>query len=195
MPRKMMRQDGIILKRENLIPHWRWLSVDPKRQSFSPYVGMGNNPINLTDPNGKEVYPINTVLNNYGYVSKEQILFESTFFGRARTIAVTVVDIILGDWFELPVHLAEGTNDLANHLSHDLTTVNLDKLTTYNEVLYKIKGKIDAQIDNINSKIEELSDKNPKFNADQIRSLTKWRWDLKDPQLVGFEPNWIAVSL
>jgi|GEM_PF-6285155 len=30
----------------------RWLSPDPKKQYWSPYEGMGNNPINLIDPDG-----------------------------------------------------------------------------------------------------------------------------------------------
>ncbi len=30
----------------------RWLSVDPQGQYFSPYVGMGNNPVTGTDPDG-----------------------------------------------------------------------------------------------------------------------------------------------
>lgn len=30
----------------------RWLSIDPYREYQSPYIGMGNNPISLTDPNG-----------------------------------------------------------------------------------------------------------------------------------------------
>ena len=30
----------------------RWLTTDPKGQYHSPYLGMGNNPIRLTDPNG-----------------------------------------------------------------------------------------------------------------------------------------------
>jgi RHS repeat-associated protein len=30
----------------------RWLTVDPYHEFFSPYVGMGNNPINLIDPDG-----------------------------------------------------------------------------------------------------------------------------------------------
>ena len=30
----------------------RWLSADPKREFWSPYVSMGNNPINLFDPDG-----------------------------------------------------------------------------------------------------------------------------------------------
>jgi len=30
----------------------RWTSIDPYHQHWSPYLGMGNNPINLTDPDG-----------------------------------------------------------------------------------------------------------------------------------------------
>lgn len=30
----------------------RWLSTDPYREHASPYLGMGNNPISITDPNG-----------------------------------------------------------------------------------------------------------------------------------------------
>ena len=30
----------------------RWLSPDPYGQYASPYIGMGNNPVNLTDPDG-----------------------------------------------------------------------------------------------------------------------------------------------
>jgi len=30
----------------------RWLSVDPYGQYYSPYVGMGNDPINRFDPDG-----------------------------------------------------------------------------------------------------------------------------------------------
>ena len=30
----------------------RWLTTDPKGEFDSPYIGMGNNPVNLTDPDG-----------------------------------------------------------------------------------------------------------------------------------------------
>jgi RHS repeat-associated protein len=32
----------------------RWLSIDPKNEFYSPYVGMGNDPISKTDPDGGE---------------------------------------------------------------------------------------------------------------------------------------------
>jgi RHS repeat-associated protein len=36
----------------------RWTSVDPKRVGFSPYIGMGNNPVNSVDPDGGEFLDI-----------------------------------------------------------------------------------------------------------------------------------------
>ena len=34
----------------------RWLSVDPMGQFYSPYVGMGNNPVSSIDPDGGQCY-------------------------------------------------------------------------------------------------------------------------------------------
>lgn len=44
----------------------RWLSIDPKNQFHSPYVGMGNNPISGVDPDGGEVK--STIINEKGEV-------------------------------------------------------------------------------------------------------------------------------
>lgn len=35
----------------------RWLTTDPKHEFHSPYVGMGNNPMNLIDPDGGATDP------------------------------------------------------------------------------------------------------------------------------------------
>ena len=35
----------------------RWLTTDPYRQFSSPYLGMGNNPMRLVDPDGGFAYP------------------------------------------------------------------------------------------------------------------------------------------
>jgi RHS repeat-associated protein len=35
----------------------RWLSTDPYGEFWSPYVGMGNDPVNNTDPDGGETDP------------------------------------------------------------------------------------------------------------------------------------------
>jgi hypothetical protein len=39
----------------------RWLTVDPYHEFHSPYVGMGNNPINLIDPDGGSTEWVPTV--------------------------------------------------------------------------------------------------------------------------------------
>ena len=38
----------------------RWLNPDPKKQYFSPYLAMGNNPINGVDPDGGFFWKVNT---------------------------------------------------------------------------------------------------------------------------------------
>jgi RHS repeat-associated protein len=37
----------------------RWISIDPARQFASPYLGMGNDPINGVDPDGRDWYKDN----------------------------------------------------------------------------------------------------------------------------------------
>lgn len=44
----------------------RWLTVDPYHEFHSPYVGMGNNPINLIDPDGGATDPPTEAGKNYG---------------------------------------------------------------------------------------------------------------------------------
>ncbi len=42
----------------------RWTTIDPAGQFYSPYLGMGNNPISLYDPNG-EFVPFKNVNNSF----------------------------------------------------------------------------------------------------------------------------------
>lgn len=50
----------------------RWLSVDPKRVEFSPYLGMGNSPINYVDPDGQD--KITAIIFNSGSDNKFGVL-------------------------------------------------------------------------------------------------------------------------
>jgi hypothetical protein len=51
---------GIATKSEKINEYSlaRWLSVDPKNQFASPYVGMGNNPVMGVDPDGQFVFTV-----------------------------------------------------------------------------------------------------------------------------------------
>jgi hypothetical protein len=44
----------------------RWISPDPYSQFHSAYLGMGNNPVNLTDPNGGKILPYNELTETAG---------------------------------------------------------------------------------------------------------------------------------
>jgi RHS repeat-associated protein len=58
----------------------RWLTVDPYHEFFSPYVGMGNNPISLIDPDGGSTTPtdfVNTKTGETVYINDgmDQVVF------------------------------------------------------------------------------------------------------------------------
>jgi RHS repeat-associated protein len=61
----------------------RWLGVDPYGQYSSPYVGMGNNPANRTDPDGGIDLPEIVVhaqrLGSYSAVARGVTLISTTF--------------------------------------------------------------------------------------------------------------------
>lgn len=48
----------------------RWLTTDPYRQYASPYIGMGNNPLNMIDPDGGKADGIFTLNEETGKVIK-----------------------------------------------------------------------------------------------------------------------------
>ncbi|PKP29188.1 MAG: hypothetical protein CVU01_01240 [Bacteroidetes bacterium HGW-Bacteroidetes-18] len=60
----------------------RWLSPDPYGQFASPYIGMGNNPISLIDPNGGCVGP-DCVEGPAGTIGTDQNGLEWTWDGDA----------------------------------------------------------------------------------------------------------------
>ena len=49
----------------------RWLQRDPAKQFFSPYIGMGNNPINSTDSDGGVIDPVYSTQGKYRGNTKE----------------------------------------------------------------------------------------------------------------------------
>ncbi|MGG8496855.1 RHS repeat-associated core domain-containing protein [Tenacibaculum sp. TC6] len=64
----------------------RWLSPDPYHQYPSPYLGMGNNPTVMTDPDGGftcymdgKVVPCNDLSKFLGHSALESIFFNATY--------------------------------------------------------------------------------------------------------------------
>ncbi|AOR27535.1 Rhs family-like protein [Formosa sp. Hel1_33_131] len=55
----------------------RWLTTDPAGQYASPYLGMGNNPINGTDPDGAFWKPIVNADGSVSYVAEENDTVQS----------------------------------------------------------------------------------------------------------------------
>jgi RHS repeat-associated protein len=59
----------------------RWFAPDPKHQYYSPYLGMGNNPVNLVDPDGGSVLDDIHLSSDGGYkVIKTNDSFDRFFF-------------------------------------------------------------------------------------------------------------------
>ncbi|AIG31034.1 hypothetical protein IA01_11455 [Flavobacterium psychrophilum] len=60
----------------------RWLSPDPMGQYASPYLGMGNNPVNGIDPNGGEWYPTYKTITGLtkGLAKGAKGLFHSLYY-------------------------------------------------------------------------------------------------------------------
>ncbi len=91
----------------------RWLTVDPKGQYFSPYLGMGNNPISLTDPDGgsTEGGPGDPPPNK---------LNEVVIKVQKKDSSITVLDI--ANYFGgIKDHFNEGLNDRVRDVSNFLT--------------------------------------------------------------------------
>ena len=84
----------------------RWLIVDPKRQHFSPYLGMGNNPISGMDPTGGSGFdPSTDVLDNgdgtYKVVGGSLTDGDDRIYVVSKYGGVTRTGVIIGRSFSL----------------------------------------------------------------------------------------------
>ena len=79
----------------------RWLTPDPARQYWSPYLGMGNRPMSSIDPDGRDVWENCTTGDleyfaggitpggDYGYVSSGYLMDNASVIANAPNIFLT----------------------------------------------------------------------------------------------------------
>ena len=105
----------------------RWTTIDPAGQFYSPYLGMGNNPINGVDPDGMFWEELGNYLKYGMWVSDAGIEFYANtpsaeyigknafsydFYGEAAAIAFRPVD----DLYFNPVSITFGSQSLINYV-------------------------------------------------------------------------------
>ena len=78
--------DNKLIKQDTLLNYQmaRWLTTDPAQQYYSPYIGMGNNPVRQIDPDGAK----DIIYSNDGSSSSVRYdnWFHNTFFGERSFI-------------------------------------------------------------------------------------------------------------
>jgi RHS repeat-associated protein len=131
----------------------RWLSKDPKGQYSSPYLGMGNNPIGLTDPDGGWV--INAIAAAVGGVVSGGVNFynQGGFSGKkvdwSRVALAAGSGALAGATLNLGAAVAINTaSDFGDQLianGGNLSGVNITQLAVSGVSTY-IGGKIGSAL-------------------------------------------------
>lgn len=84
----------------------RWAGADPYDEFASPYVGMGNNPINLTDPNGGSVWSVlgpalatgtMNVINNWEKIEEKGFLTGVGYFASGAVGGFVTQQVMASD--------------------------------------------------------------------------------------------------
>ncbi len=173
----------------------RWLSIDPEAALFpsqSPYAFVDNDPLNKLDVKGDRPIPINDLLSLYGYKSREDHLFpektlaESIMDGVKRT-----ADLILGPRKgrkgiidDILFTLETGTEIRKENFQRDMGNSTLPNLKNYMQTLENIEKSIDAELKDVNEKIEQLQKEEAEngtgFNVEEIKSQYKTKYELED---------------
>ena len=80
----------------------RWLTIDPYHEFFSPYVGMGNNPINLIDPDGGAT--TDPVLARLGAAIAEMVFWAN---------CIKLDEVVVTGKFQMPSWASDFANNFA----------------------------------------------------------------------------------
>ena len=131
----------------------RWTTIDPKRQHFSPYLSMGNNPISKLDADGGDDYHFDKNGNYTGQITERSWLFE-LFFGHRGIVAGD-------DGYKF--RFADQVNDPANLV---VATNEVDQMIALSEnpnALWKVELISSETINGLLSKSGSLDPVNQKF--------------------------------
>jgi RHS repeat-associated protein len=88
----------------------RWMITDPNRVGFSPYIGMGNEPVGLTDPDGGDPYGVGT-LTNFTLTTGQDPVFEHFAFGGTILDATEIIAEPIETWYYMEAQQERPTRD------------------------------------------------------------------------------------
>ncbi len=174
----------------------RWLVPDPKRQFWSPYMAMGNNPINKLDPDGKEIIDINTVFSRYGFASLQtQLQPKMTMWEKAQTVMGVIWDVVSSDGVKMvPVVLAKDGYGIASAQMEIYEGATLKNLQKYQDNLESLQDRITRKAAVVDETINKLRKANVAgFNNEEIKSQGRLKYELEDEmESVQYELDRIA---
>jgi RHS repeat-associated protein len=160
----------------------RWTTIDPAGQFYSPYLGMGNNPLLGIDPDGERNIPLNTVLGYYGYESREEQLFKVSTY--QSTVNIVKLAFGLIDPTSPPelaaVEYFHNTMSNRQEMNYykSASEAPYNRLTSFHENLKEVENLLTSKISELQQIIDELTEDNSTgIHAEEIKSQSKAKWE------------------